>query len=118
MTEGLPENVKPQITLENNRNERVNQTKLLSKAEMILKLTDWVILIIDYYDMKPEDITFKLLTIEIPTGKGRTVNKIITVDSKHSIIQITNKDTICLARALIVGLAAHHKQKLEDIFRV
>ena len=67
--------------------------------------------------MKPEDITFKLLTIEIPTGKGKRVNKIITVDSKRSIIQITNKDTICLARALIVGLAAHHKQKLEDIFR-
>ena len=52
---------------------------------MILKLTDWVILFIDYYDMKPEDITFKLLTIEIPTGKGR-INKIITVDSKRSII--------------------------------
>jgi len=117
MTVGLPENVKLQINLENNRNERVNQTKLLCKAEMILKLTDWVILFIDYYDTKPEDITFKLLTIKIPTGKGKIVNKIITVDSKRSIIQITNKDTICLARALIVGLAAHHKQKLGDIFR-
>ena len=62
-------------------------------------------------------LTFKLLTIKIPTGKGKRVNKIITVDSKRSIIQITNKDTICLARALTVGLAAHHKQKLEDIFR-
>ena len=45
MAVGLPENVKLQITLENNRNDRVNQTKLLSKAEMILKLTDWVILL-------------------------------------------------------------------------
>jgi len=86
MAAGLPENVKLQITLENNRNDKVSQTKLLSKAEMILKLTDWVILFIDYYDTKPEDITFKLLTIEIPTGKGR-VNKIITVDSKHSYEQ-------------------------------
>jgi len=94
MTAGLPENVKLQITLENNRNDR--GTKLLSKAEMTLKLTDWVILFIDYYDIKPEDITFKLLTIEITTGKGRTVNKIITADSKLSIIQITNEDTICL----------------------
>jgi len=40
---------------------------------------------IDYYDMKMEDITFKLLSVEIPTGIGR-VNKIITVDSKRSII--------------------------------
>jgi len=75
MTVGLPENVKLQITLETNRNDRVNQTKLLSKAEMILKLTDWVILFIDYYDMKPEDITFKLLTIKIPTGKGKESTK-------------------------------------------
>ena len=60
MTVGLPENVKLQITLENNQNDRVNQTKLLRKTEMILKLTDWVILFIDYYDMKPEDITCKL----------------------------------------------------------
>jgi len=110
MAAGLPENVKLQIILESNRNDRVSHTKLLSKAEMILKLTDWVNLFIDYYEMKPEDITFKLLTIEIPVGKGRRVNKIITVDSKRSIIQITNKDTICLARALIICLAAHRRQ--------
>ena len=71
MAVGLPENVKLQITLENNRNDRVNQTKLLSKAEMILKLTDWVILFTDYHDMKMEDITFKLLKIEIRTGTGK-----------------------------------------------
>ena len=70
MAAGLPENVKYQITSENNRNDRVNQTKLISKAEMILKLTDWIILFIDYHDMKMENITFKLLKIEIPTGTG------------------------------------------------
>ena len=48
MTAGLPENLKLQITLENNRNDRVSQTKLLSMEEMILKLTDWVILFIRY----------------------------------------------------------------------
>ena len=89
MAVGLPENVKLQITLENNRNDRVNQTKLLSKAEMILKLTDWVILFTDYHDMKMEDITFKLLKIEIRTGTGKRVNRVISVDSKRSIIQIT-----------------------------
>ena len=55
---------------------------------MISKLADWVILFIDYYDVKPEVLTFKLLTIQIPTGTGRTVNRVITVDSKRSIIQI------------------------------
>jgi len=72
-------------------------------------------LFIDYYDMKMEDITFELLTMQIPAG-GR-VNKIITVDSKLSIIQIRNKDTICLARAIAVGLAVNNREKLRDIFR-
>jgi len=67
-------------------------------------------LFIDYY-MKMEDITFKLLSVEIPAG-GR-VNKIITVDSKRSIIQIRNNDTICLARAIAVGLAVvNNREKL------
>ena len=55
MTSDLPENVKLQISLENERNDRISQTKLLNKADMISKLADWVILFIDYYDMKPED---------------------------------------------------------------
>jgi len=38
-----------------------------------------------------EHITLKLLSIEIPTG-GR-VNKIVTADSKRSLIRITNKNT-------------------------
>ena len=116
MTSGLPENVKLQISLENDRSDRISQTKLLNKTDMISKLADWVILFIDYYDMKPEDLTFKLLTIQIPTGTGKRVNRIITVDSKHSIIQIRNKDTICLARAIVVGLAVHNRNKLRKIF--
>jgi len=84
---------------------------------MILKLADRVILFIDYYDMKPEDMTFKLLSIQIPTGSGKRVNRIVTVDSKHSIIQIRNKDTLCLARAIIVGLAVHNREKLQDTFK-
>jgi len=72
-------------------------------------------LFIDYYDMKMEDITFKLLSVEIPTG-GR-VNKIITADSKRSIIQIRSKDTISLARAIAVSLAVNNREKLRDIFR-
>jgi len=116
MTSGLPENVKLQISLENDRSDRISQTKLLNKTDMISKLADWVILFIDYYDMKPEDLTFKLLTIQIPTGTGKRVNRIISVDSKHSIIQIRNKDTICLARAIVVGLAVHNRDKLREIF--
>lgn len=37
MTSGLPENVKLQISLENQRNDRIRQTKLLNKADMISK---------------------------------------------------------------------------------
>jgi len=45
------------------------------------------------------------------------VNRIITVDSKRSIIQIKNKDTICLARAIVVSLVVQAREKLQDIFR-
>ena len=117
MTEGKTNNVKLQISLENDKNDKVYQTQLLNKAEMIEKLQDWVVLFVDYDDMEIEDITFKLLKIEIPTGSGRRVNKIITVDSKRSIIQIKNNDTICLARAIVVGLAVHNKEKLQYIFK-
>ena len=88
----------------------------MNKHGVIEKAVEWVNLFIDYYDMKMEDITFKLLTIQIPTGWGR-LNKIITLDGKRSIIQIRNKDTICLARALVVGLAVHNREKLGDILR-
>ena len=116
MTEGQPENVRLQINLENTQNNRIIETKLSSKREIIEKAVEWVNLFIDYYDMKMEDITFKLLSVEIPTGSGK-VNKIITVDSKRSIIEIKNKDTICLARAIVVGLAVNNREKLQDIFR-
>jgi len=64
-----------------------------------------------------ENITFKLIKIEIPTGTGKTVNRIISVDSKRSIIQIRNKDTSCLARSTVVALATLNRGKLQDIFR-
>ena len=66
--------------------------------------------------MEIEDITIKLFKIEFPTGSERTVNKIITVHSKRSIIQIRNKNTICLSRAIAVGLAVQSKGKFQDIF--
>ena len=116
MTEGQPENVRLQISLENAQNNRIIETKLMSKHEVIEKAVEWRNLYIDYYDMKVEDITFKLLTIQTTTG-GR-VNKIITVDSKRSIIQIRNKDTMCLSRATIaVGLAVNNRETLQDMFR-
>jgi hypothetical protein len=84
----------------------VNQTKLLSKQDTIYRLSDWVNVFIDYYDMEIEDITFKLMAIEIPAGAGR-VNKIITTESKRSLISVgtkdvKNNDTMCLARSIVV----------------
>ena len=116
MTEGLPDNVKLQIMLVNNKDDRSIQTKLINKDEMIIKLSDWVNFFIDYKEMEIEDLTFVLLSIEIPSGAGR-VNTIITVDSKRSILRINNNDTLCLARAIIVGLAVNNKEKLESIFK-
>ena len=41
MIEGSPNTVKLQISLENDKNDKVIQTQLLNKAEMIEKLEDW-----------------------------------------------------------------------------
>ena len=90
---------------------------MLNKADIIAKLVDWVILFIDYHDMDIEDITIKLLKIKVPTGSGGRVNRIITVDSKRSIIQIRNNDTICMARAIVVGLAVNHREKMQTTFK-
>ena len=46
-----------------------------------------------------------------------TASCIISVDSKRSIIQIRNKETVCLATAIVVALATHNRDKLQDIFR-
>ena len=115
MTANLPDNVKLQVSLTSSVNDTVNQTKLLNKNEIVNKLSDWVHFFIDYHDMELENITFKLIAIELPTGAGR-VNTIISVDSKRSIIQVKNNDTICLARAIIVGLAVNHRDKIQTVF--
>ena len=58
---------------------------------------------------QPTDLTFKLLNIQMPTGSGR-VNRIITVDSKRSIIQIRNKDTLsCESNRRWVGCTQSRK---------
>jgi len=97
MTANLPDNAKLQVSLVSSDNNTVNQTRLLNKKDMVDKLAEWVHFFIDYSDMDISDITFKLLTIELPTAAGGSVNRIIDASSKRSIIQVKNYDTICLA---------------------
>jgi len=42
MTANLPDNVKLQVSLISSNNYTVNQTKLLSKNEIVNKISDWV----------------------------------------------------------------------------
>jgi len=84
---------------------------------MIEQLSDWVGMFTEYPDMEIEDITFKLLKTEISTGAGKRVNRITSVDDKRSIIKIINKDTLCLARSIVVALAANERQYLESILK-
>jgi len=116
MISNLPENVKMQISLTNEKTGKVNQTKMLNKTDMTEQLSDWVGMFTDYPDIEMEDITFKLLKTEIPTGAGR-VNRIITVDDKHCIIHIRDDDTLCLARSVVVALATNERQYLESILK-
>ena len=117
MTEKLPENTKIQVSLVNARNDRTAETKLLDKLQITHKLSQWVNLFIDYYEMDIEDITFKLMAIEIPKGEGRRVNAVIDVQNKRSIIQVKNYDSMCLARSIVVALANNNKEKLEGVFK-
>jgi len=43
----LQENTKLQVSLENSKNDKVSQTKLLSKHEVVNKLAEWVNFFID-----------------------------------------------------------------------
>ena len=114
MTAKLPDNVKLQVSLVSNVDDKITQTKLQNKNEVGNKLSDWVHFFIDYRVMELENITFKLLAEESPTGAGR-VNTIITAGSKRSITQVKNVYTICLARAIVVGLAVNNKEKFQTL---
>ena len=70
----------------------------------------------DYKELDIEDITFRLMAIEIPSG-GKRPNKIIDVYNSRCIIQIKNKDTSCLVKAIIVAMSVNNIPKLQDIFK-
>ena len=90
-------------------------TNLLRKDDIIDMLTEWINKFIDYDDMDIEDVVFQVTKIEIPQGSGRKCNSIINVKDKKSIVQISNADKICLARAIVVGLS-YHKEKIQEVF--
>ena len=104
MTEHLPPNAKVQISLRTSNSVKQPHTKMLEANKIHNILTEWVNYFIDYYDMTIQDITFKLLAVELPGGAGR-VNAIISLDDKRSIIQIKNNDSLCFARAVLVSLS-------------
>ena len=61
MTEGQPEIVRLQISLENTQNNRIIETKLMTKHEVIEKAVEWVNLFIDYSIMTWNQKTLRLL---------------------------------------------------------
>ena len=115
ITKGKPENVRIQIVLKAPDGSEPD-TKLLSKSDIIEMLTEWVNYLIDYKEFDISDITFQVTAIEIPAGTGRQCNLINTLDDKRSIVQIKNKDTLCLARSVVVALS-YHKEILQNVFR-
>ena len=115
MTERYPSNTRIQIGIRT-PSGREPHTNLISKDEATDMVAEWTNYFIDYYDMNIEDLTFKLTAIELPQGMGRKCNAIINLDDKRCITQIKNKDTICLVRAILVGLS-YNKTKLEEVFK-
>jgi hypothetical protein len=66
MMADLPENVKIQVILHNVMEDKITQTDLLRKNEIVDKLSEWVQLFSDYQDMDIENVTFKHLAKELP----------------------------------------------------
>ena len=117
MTANLPANVKIKIGLITPISDDVStSSKLLSKSQVNDIISEWVNYFMDYKELDIEDITFRLMAIEIPSG-GKRPNKIIDVSNSRCIIQIKNKDTLCLVKAIIVAMSVNNIPKLQDIFK-
>ena len=69
MTERYPPNTRIQISIRA-PNGREPHTNLMSKDAATDMVIEWTNYFMDYYDMKIEDLTFKLTAIEIPQGRG------------------------------------------------
>ena len=79
MTANLPSNVKIQIGLITPIKEDIStSSKLLSKSEVNDIISEWVNYFMDYHELDINDITFRLMAIEIPNG-GNRPNRIIDV---------------------------------------
>ena len=83
MTANLPANVKIQIGLITPlKGDATVSTKLLTKFQMNDIISEWVNYFMDYKELNIEDITFRLMAIEIPSGSGKRANKVIDVSNQ------------------------------------
>ena len=117
MTANLPANVKIQIGLITPVSDEIStSSKLLSKSQVNDIISEWVNYFMDYKELNIEDITFRLMAIQIPSG-GKRPNKIIDTSNSRCIIQIKNKDTLCMVKSIIVAMSVNNIPKLQDIFK-
>ena len=73
-------------------------------------------------DFRLDDtVNVDLIHVEAPQGSGRSKRNIVNIKEylhkKKSIITITNKDNLCLARALVVAIAKADKAPNYDYLR-
>ena len=94
------------------------QTKLMDAVDAAELLAEWTAHFMEYQDVDIRDITFKLLQIDMPSGGTLSRrNEIIKADKSRCITQIVNEDTLCLTRAILVGISSYSQEKLEEIFK-
>jgi hypothetical protein len=117
MTNGLPDNVYIQVQLSTPDHDHQPVTRLISKQDMIDSLFDWVNLFIEYKDYDIEDVVFKLLLIHIPAGAGGRRNAIVDPERSKAMMHLSNTDTQCLVKSIILYLGKNNKNKLGDIFK-
>jgi hypothetical protein len=118
MTKGLPDNVYIQVQLSTPDHDHQPVTRLISKQDMIDSLFDWVNLFIEYKDYDIEDVVFKLLLIHIPAGAGGRRNAIVDPERSKAMMHLSNTDTQCLVKSIILYLSKNNKNKLGEYSKI
>ena len=116
MTQGMPENVRIQLSIRFPHSDKHPHTSLLSKQEAIEQLYDWISYTVEYREVQISDATITLLKIYVPLGSGRN-NKIVNKSETRSIVQIQNDDTLCCVKSILVSLAYNYLETLQLIFK-
>ena len=119
MVMGLPENVRVKLSyyIPSVGASSMRETKLLSITNARDALYENIIYLVEYLEHKITDVVFSLLRVVLPAGNRNTPNKIVNAVKTKSVINLTNTDTLCCSRALLLSLSRNCFETFSDLFK-